>query len=162
MKPVKAKDLMPDLLVTIRKDATLEEAARLMLHADIGSLLVVDPEGMLLGIVTDTDFGARPPDGASAVRAPHVLGEVMRPGEAEQTYREARTRRVEDIMSRAVIAVEEDVPVSEMLELMYAHRVRHIAVVRDGKALGVVSTRDLLHLLFEDSIDPVGAAAVGA
>jgi len=45
---------------------------------------------------------------------------------------------------------------------MYAHGVRHIAVVRDGKALGVVSTRDLLHLLFEDAIGPEAAAAVGA
>lgn len=61
--PLTAKDLMPDLLVTVQGDATLDDAAGLMLQMDIGSLLVVDNRGHLIGILTDTDFGVGPAPG---------------------------------------------------------------------------------------------------
>ena len=46
---LKARDIMPDLLVTVQGEATLEEAAGMMLQMDIGSLLVVDGMGNLIG-----------------------------------------------------------------------------------------------------------------
>ena len=60
---------MPDLVVTVSGDVTLEQAAGLMLQMDIGSLPVVDGRGHLIGILTDTDFGVGPAPGP-AVRRP--------------------------------------------------------------------------------------------
>ena len=160
MKHVKAQDITPDLLVTVRGEASLEEAARLMLHMDVGSLLVVDDPGRLIGIITDADFGVRAPDGAAPDDSRvQVLGQVVAPDGLEQVYRAARRRRVSEVMSRAVVTVEEHEPVLRILELMARHRVRHIPVVRDGKPVGLVSTRDLLQLLFQDVADPPPVAS---
>lgn len=52
---VTAKDFMTRNPVTISPDATIQEAARLMLEHKIGGIPVVDG-GELTGIITETDF----------------------------------------------------------------------------------------------------------
>jgi CBS domain-containing protein len=50
-----AKEFMAYKPITIAPDATIEEAARLMLQYQIGGLPVVE-NGELVGIITETDF----------------------------------------------------------------------------------------------------------
>jgi CBS domain-containing protein len=50
------RDVMSKQVVTVRDDSTASEAARQMRELKIGSLPVVDADGRLLGIVTETDF----------------------------------------------------------------------------------------------------------
>ena len=50
------KETMISPVVTIQPDATVAEAAGLMLEHKIGALVVVDESGKLAGIVTETDF----------------------------------------------------------------------------------------------------------
>lgn len=152
MKLVVAKDLMPDLLVTVRGDATLEDAARLMLQMDIGSLLVVDPSGYLIGILTDADFGVMSaPAPVGQPVEPQVLGHVLTGTAVERIYHLARSRRVRDVMSTPVVTVEETDPIETVLTRMFEHRIRHVPVVRHGRPVGMVSSRDLLQLLFAAS-----------
>ena len=145
-----AKDIMPDLLVTVSGDATLEHAAGLMLQMDIGSLLVVDTRGHLIGILTDTDFGVGPAPGPAGEGArPQVLGHQLRDQiPVEQIYRAAASRRVRDVMSAPVVTVEETAPIETLLARMLQNRIRHLPVMRGPIPVGVVSSRDLLHLVF--------------
>jgi CBS-domain-containing membrane protein len=55
---VVVKEAMTTDVVTISPDATLAEAARLMLERKIGCLVVVEGE-KLIGILTEADFVAR-------------------------------------------------------------------------------------------------------
>ena len=130
MKSVVAKDIMPDLLVTVHGDATLEDAARLMLQMDIGSLLVVDDRGHLTGILTDADFGVTGAPAAGGQRAePQVLGHLLEGGAVERIYHAARSRRVRDVMSTPVVTVEENDPIEVVLTRMFENRIRHLPVV---------------------------------
>ena len=144
--PSTAKDIMPDLLVTVSGDATLDEAAGLMLQMDIGSLLVVDGRGHLIGILTDADFGVGPAPGAGA---PQVLGHRLQDEiPVSQIYRSAASRRVRDVMSAPVVTVDENASIDTVLARMFQSRIRHLPVVRGPIPVGMVSTRDLLHLVF--------------
>ncbi len=77
---VKARDV-----VTIGMDATLEEAARIMVEKKIGCLPVVE-EGIITGIITETDLLAqlmemmatRVPGVRATVRMPNVKGELAK------------------------------------------------------------------------------------
>lgn len=51
----RARDIMAQHVVTIRPEATIEEAARLMLHHNISSLPVISDEETVEGIVTSKD-----------------------------------------------------------------------------------------------------------
>jgi len=147
-----AKDIMPDLLVTVSGDATLDEAAGLMLQMDIGSLLVVDDRGHLVGILTDADFGVGPAPGAGGEgRDPQVLGHRLQDEiPVSQIYRAAASRRVRDVMSTPVVTVDENASIDTVLARMFQHRIRHLPIVRGPIPVGMVSSRDLLQLVFAE------------
>lgn len=53
---MKVKDVMKKELVTVRADATVEEAALLMYNNKIGGIIVVNEAGAPVGIITETDI----------------------------------------------------------------------------------------------------------
>jgi len=55
LSDIKIKDIMTKKVTTIRPDETVEKAAVLMLEGHFGSLPVVEEDGTLVGIITDTD-----------------------------------------------------------------------------------------------------------
>ncbi len=55
LSEIKVGDIMTRKPVTIREDETVEKAAVLMLEGRFGSLPVVDEDGLVTGILTDTD-----------------------------------------------------------------------------------------------------------
>jgi CBS domain-containing protein len=121
-----------------------------MLEMDIGSVLVVDARGHLIGVLTDADFGVRAAPGGNGQEQPEVLGHRFQDElQVEQVYRAAASRRVRDVMSTPVVTVAEDDSIGTVLARMYQNRIRHLPVVRDRLPVGIVSSRDLLHLVFE-------------
>ncbi len=93
-----------------------------MAYHYIGALLVVYPDGTLLGIVTERDLAyALHKFGARAYDIP-----------------------VEDIMSKAVISCDSNTSVARAVELMLNNEIRHLPV-KDGELLkGVISMRDVM------------------
>lgn len=145
---MKARDIMASPVVTLSQDATVEDAARRLLDTGVGSLVVVDPEGRVAGILTDTDFSAKE-EGIpfSLGRAPKVLGQWLGPGDVERVYAAARVTPVVQIMSRPVRTLRSDASVDDVVRLMLRHHVHRIPIVEDGKPVGIVSRHDLLRLL---------------
>lgn len=149
--PDSVRRIMSRPAVSVGEDTDLATAAETMLEHGVGSVLVVDGEGRVTGIVTDSDFCARDVRiPFSTFRLPQVLGHWLGKDGLERTYREARKRRVTEIMTRPVHAVEEGDPVERVLELMLRRDIKHVPVLRDGKPVGMVARYDLLKLLAEE------------
>lgn len=53
---MKIKDIMKKKVITIQEDATVEEAALLLYNHRIGGLVVVDAQGGVAGVITETDI----------------------------------------------------------------------------------------------------------
>ena len=58
---MKAKDIMTSPVVSVELDATIMQAAQIMLQKRISGLPVVDKDGHLVGIVTEGDRNCSPP-----------------------------------------------------------------------------------------------------
>ncbi|MBW6393889.1 CBS domain-containing protein [Thermus sp. PS18] len=145
---MKAKDAMTSPVVSVLPDTSLAEVARLMLGKGIGSVLVVDKEGRLMGIVTESDFLKERGVPFSTFRAPMLLGRFLGSDGLEAILAEARSTRVEEIMSSPVHAVGPEEPLPRVLELMLAYDINHVPVVDgEGKPLGIITRFDLLRLL---------------
>jgi CBS domain-containing protein len=112
-----ASAIMTRKVFTIRSEASVQEVAQLLSGEHISGAPVVDAEGMIIGIVTEAD----------------IIGKVDREG-----------LRVADIMSRQIIAVEEDTPVAEIAKLLAEHKIKRVPVLRDGKLVGIVSRADIV------------------
>lgn len=135
-------------VVTVPLGTSLADAASAMLEGDIGSVLCVDGEGRIRGVVTDSDFAARSVGiPFSTFRAPQLLGRWLDEGGVERIYREARKRAVDEIMSEPVYSVDEGATIEEVLDLMLKRDVKHVPVVRDDRPVGMVARHDLLKFL---------------
>jgi CBS domain-containing protein len=140
---MKAGELMTTGAATIRPESSLAEAARLMLEYRISGLPVVDAEGKLVGLISESDF-LRPNDKPYLVEA---LG-----GDAKRAAGELNARRVADLMTRDPVTIGLETPLSEIVALLSKHDIRRMPVVSQGKVVGIVSRANLLEALFRRAL----------
>lgn len=112
-----ARDIMTRAVYTIRPEASAQEVARLLAEKRISGVPVVDEGNNIIGMVTEAD----------------IISKVTSEG-----------LTVDDIMSREVIAVDEEVSVNEIAELLTERRIKRVPVVSEGKLVGIVSRADIV------------------
>ena len=144
------RQIMMTPVITVDEDCSLEEAAKIMLDNNIGGLPVVNGQGNLCGIVTESDFVAK--EGSipfSICRFPQIFGEWMPREHVERICQAACHKAVSEIMSREVITVTEADTIETVLEKMLKGRIHRLPVVRDGEPVGIVTRHDLLRLMLK-------------
>ncbi|WP_152040102.1 CBS domain-containing protein [Salinigranum salinum] len=113
--------LMSTPVETVSPQATLNEAATQLLEHNIGSVVVVDDDGHLEGILTATDFVQLAADDGLASEA-----------------------TVAEYMSTDVITRTANDPITEVADTMIDNRFHHVPVVDDDEGvIGIITTTDL-------------------
>jgi CBS domain-containing protein len=143
---MKAKDIMTGRVISIGQDASVFEAARLMLQNHISGLPVVDSDGALVGIVTEGDFLRRAETGTEKHRS-RWIEFILGPGRAAADFTHSHGRKVEEVMSANPLSVSEDTSVEEIVNLMERHRIKRVPVMRGGRLAGIVSRANLLRAM---------------
>ena len=144
---MKVNQIMTQSIITISEDTPLREAAKIMLRHRIGGLPVVDKEGKLTGILTESDFTATERCVPfSLFRAPQLFGAWLGK-DAEDLYAKAGDIRAREVMSTKVITVNENDPIERVLELILKYDINRIPVLSEGKLAGIVARRDLLRVM---------------
>ncbi len=69
------------------------------------------------------------------------------PAELADEYTHSHGRKVADVMTRDPIAVSEDTPLDEIVDLMEKHQIKRVPVVSGQQLVGIVSRANLLHAL---------------
>ena len=151
---MQVKDLMSQPVITVQEDASLEQVARTILENNVGGVPVVNAEGEITGIITESDFAAKEKSVPfSTFSAPQLLGEWISTDEIENIYQAARHRRAEEIMTRKVAVVLESDSVEKAAKMLLKHDVNRLPGVRDCIPVGIIARRDLLRLMVEDESD---------
>jgi len=143
---MRASDVMSRSVVTTTPNTTVEDIAKLMINHRISGVPVVDRDGRLVGIVTEGDLLRRAETGTERRRS--RWREWFAPNSRlAAEYIKSHGKRVEDIMTRDVVAVGEMATLGEIADLLETRRIKRVPVVHDGKIVGVVSRADLLQVL---------------
>jgi len=108
-------------VITVGEQETALEAARIMNEQHIGSLVVLDQAGTLVGIFTERDMLRR------------VVAAEANPASVS----------VGDVMTNPVMTCEPGTRLEELRKVMREQRIRHVPVVDDGRLTGMVSIGDL-------------------
>ena len=140
-----AGEVMSRNPIAVPAEAGLAEALRLMFDHRISGLPVVDGEAGLVGILTEGDLLRRSELGTAGQRSRWL--DLLMTGRLASEYVRSNTRRVSEIMTRDVVSVAEDTPLTEVVRLMERHRIKRVPVLREGALIGIVSRADLLHAL---------------
>lgn len=106
------------------------EAARMLDANRVGAVLV-QIDGYLVGIVSERDY----------------ISKVI------LDHKASKQTKVSEIMTRDVISVSRDSSVADCIKLMKEHHIRHLPVMEDGRAIGIVSLRDLFLGIIEESLE---------
>ena len=121
------EDYMSPDPVTIRQDAPIAEAASLMQQNRFRQLPVMDPEGRLVGIITNRD-----------VRLTVGFDEPLR-----------ETLTVADLMNPDPVTIPLSATVDEAIGVLVKHRFGALPVVRENRLVGIITYIDVLRAFAE-------------
>ena len=113
--------------VTVAPDATVTTAAQLMDEAAVGALVVVEPDGRPVGIVTDRDL---------VVRA--------------LAHRCDPDARVDSAMSTDLVTLPADADLRDALAVFEDHAIRRLPLMEGDRMVGMLTMDDLVVDLVSD------------
>jgi signal-transduction protein with cAMP-binding, CBS, and nucleotidyltransferase domain len=138
-KPAKIGEIIKERLETVNESNTAQQAAKKMGTSDLSALLVIDSGGKPIGIITERDLVRKVC--ATDERSSKVL--------------------IQNVMSTPVITVDSSSPLRQASNIMIQNKVRHLLVVGDNGAHGIVSTSDFANFLKQNvDMDEVNAAII--
>jgi CBS domain-containing protein len=108
-------------VLEIEADATVFDAVKRMVEANVGSLLVKE-RGRVVGIVTERDYLRR----------------------VALERRDDENTPVREAMTSPLVVVTPETPIDECMAVMTDRRIRHLPVVEGGQVVGVVSIGDVV------------------
>ena len=117
------------LVFTVTPGTSIAQLSQQLSTRRIGSVLVLDGEGAVAGIVSERDL----------VRALASHGAKALELEARQ------------VMTREVVTCDPDDSIDEVMQTMTSGRFRHLPVVRHGELLGLVSIGDVVKARLEET-----------
>jgi CBS domain-containing protein len=141
-----AGEIMSREPIAVTPQATVADAARLMLDRHVGGLPVIDGKGRLVGMVTEGDLLRRAETGTERHR-PHWLELLLGPGRLARGYADVPTRKIGDVMTHDVVSVAPEELLEGVATLMEKCRIKRLPVVARGRLVGIVGRADLVRAL---------------
>ena len=114
------RDIMSKIVVSIRPDATLIDAVKVLTKHHLSGAPVVSAAGEVIGFISE----------------PNLMDVLF--------DEESRTCKVSDYMSREVQMVHVNDSIATAATMFAMFGFRRLPVVEDGRLIGVVTRRDLL------------------
>lgn len=143
---MKAKEIMSTNVLTVKKDATIEEIAHVLTDNNISGVPVVNESNHILGIVTEKDLLYKDVEPHFPPVVELLGGMIFLKGvkHYNEELRKLVATKAEDIMTKHVITVDEETVVEKVAELMTEKDINRIPVVKDGKLAGIISRSDII------------------
>lgn len=120
-------DIMSKEVKTCTIDHTFADAAKVLQDNRISSVIIVQKDGSVAGIVTERDLVNTVADGL-----------------------DPKETMLADRMTRDLATVERRTDISEASRTMADRKIRHLPVIERGKLLGIISIRDLWKWALEE------------
>jgi CBS domain-containing protein len=117
---VQLREIMTTGVVTAALDTSAAEVAQQMRDHNVGSVVIVEPDGLPIAMLTDRDLTMR------------VLAEETDPDEP-----------IAERVSRPLVSGDPDMELEEAAALMVQHRVRRLPVVDGSELTGIVTLDDI-------------------
>lgn len=142
-------DIMTRDVITVKRETTVRELAEIFKKHHIGSLPVVDDNGVPIGIVTESDLIEQ----GRNLHIPTVISLfdwVIPLGGEKSLQRDLQritAQNVGEIYSRELISVAPSAPVSSAADIMSSRRLNSLPVLDSGKLVGIVSRIDIIRSL---------------
>ena len=144
MISLKVRDVMTTEVLTVEPETPLKDVARLMIEHGVSGIPVVDPTGLVVGVVSEADLLLKERGAAGVARRP--LAWLL--GDSKATEREMvkiTAIAARDAMTDPPLTIGPDRPLREAADLMIREQVNRLPVVgRAGRLVGIVTRADVV------------------
>jgi CBS domain-containing protein len=121
---VLVRDIMSRPPITAKETDSVMAVSKTMARHNIGCVIIVDKTGKPIGIITERDIVQR------------VAAKNMLPSDV----------KIADTMSKPVISISPGIRVNDAAKRMNTSKIRRLAVIEDGKLVGVLTMKDILEV----------------
>ncbi len=143
MRKLVAGDIMNKRVVTIKKDQTIEELARILINNRISGVPVVDEEKNILGIVTETDIIIKESNMPFPPSFNYTF--IKYYDSYTKTTEEYFKTKVEEVMTKKIKTAKIDMPIEKVVNIMIHNDINRIPVVdNDNKLAGIITRTDIM------------------
>ena len=139
---MRAPDFMTRPVITVAVNATVKDAARVLLRHRVSAAPVVDDDGRVVGLVNELDLLLGEVPAVPVAHLAPVANDISAP-----------LRLVREVMTADVVGLPEDADAAAFAELMRSTGFKSIPVLRGEHVVGIVSRRDLLRAVARDDAD---------
>jgi CBS-domain-containing membrane protein len=139
-------EIMTKDVVTVKKETSIRELAELFTGRRISSAPVVDDQGELIGIVTETDLVEQD----KSLHIPTVISIFdwviyLESGKKfEKELKKMTGQTVGDIYSQEVETIAPSTPVSVVADIMSSKKIHAIPVVMGSRVVGIIARIDMI------------------
>ena len=146
---LKVKEIMTKDVVTVTRETTVLELAKIFAEKHISSLPVVDAAGALAGIVTETDLVEQD----KSLHIPTVISifdwviYLESDKKFEKELKKMTGKKVGDIYSDNVLTLSPDDTIAKVADIMSSQKINALPVVEAGKLVGIVARIDLIRAM---------------
>jgi CBS domain-containing protein len=142
-------DVMTRDVITVTPETSLRDLAEILSGKNINGVPVVDDEGDVIGVVSESDLVER----NKPLHIPTVfviLDSIIpleNPWRMQKEFKRLTATRVEDIYSRPAVCVEPDTDIADVARIMSEKGIHTLPVIDRGKLVGVIGKGDVIRSL---------------
>lgn len=146
-----AADIMTREVYSVLEDTDIKTLAKIFVERNVNAMPVVDAEGRLVGMVSQTDLVEQD----KPLHIPTVISlfdwviYLESPKNFADEVRKVTARTVGEICSRDIVTCAPDTPVSTVASLMVDNKAHLVPVVEDDRMIGVVARLDIIRSMGE-------------
>lgn len=141
---MKIRDVMTRRVISVAPDASILDAARLMLQHNVSGLPVVNATGQVVGIISEHDLLRQRKDD-DGQEGPHWLELMIEKGDLAATQAARfHDRRVSEAMTVDPVVVAPTSSIREACRLIEERGVKRLPVVQNNKLVGIIARADLV------------------
>ncbi|MDY6939535.1 MAG: CBS domain-containing protein [Cyanobacteriota bacterium] len=149
--PKTVADVMSRDLITVEPQTPIQEAIKTIAESRIGGLPVIDTEGNLVGILSETDLMWRE-TGVTEPAYITILDSVIyleNPARYERELHKALGQTVEEVMSKGtLVTTTPDCSLRAAAQLMHEKKVHRLPVLGENdRVVGILTRGDIIRAM---------------
>lgn len=149
---MKIKDIMTKEVITVSPREKILKVAKLITDNGLDGIPVVNKKGIVLGIITMTDFFIK---GYPDIYLPSYINFIKKTGLQDKINENEKKSakillkaRAEDIMTKTCVTMTDEMDIDDLLEKYRNSALKTIPIVNSkGICVGVVTRFDILKLI---------------